>query len=125
MWRIIMSAPGEVYRGSGTNAPNVSFDEAVSPHGPEELPKVAMERVLVIDLSDLLCGPAGNRSDLRRIGDKWVGKCPLPDCASKLRSFAVWPASDSWQCFSCRRGGNVTDLARLAGDDLVTKARGW
>jgi hypothetical protein len=84
-----------------------------------------MERVLVIDLADLLCGPAGNRSGLRRIGDRWVGKCPLPDCVSKLRSFAVWPSTDSWHCFCCRRGGNVTDLARLAGNDLVAKARGW
>ena len=121
-----MFTPGEVYPGSGTNAPNVSFDdEAVTSHGPEGLPKVAKGRMLVIDLADLLCGPAGNRSELRRIGDKWVGKCPLPGCASKLRSFAVWPSTDSWHCFCCRRGGNVTDLARLAGNDLVAKARGW
>jgi len=68
-----------------------------------------------LDLADLLCGPAGNRSGLRRIGDKWVGKCPLPDCAAKLPSFAVWPGNDSWRCFCCMRGGNVADLARLAG----------
>jgi hypothetical protein len=86
---------------------------------------VAEETAATLALADLLCGPAGNRSGLRRIGDRWVGMCPLPDCASKLRSFAVWPALDSWQCFCCRRGGNVTDLARLAGNDLVAKARGW
>jgi hypothetical protein len=86
---------------------------------------VAEETASTIVLADLLCGPAGNRSGLRRIGDKWVGMCPLPDCASKLRSFAVWPGTDSWQCFCCRRGGNVTDLARLVGHELVAKARGW
>ena len=121
-----MFTPGEVYPGSGTNAPNVSFDdEAVTSHGLEGLPKVAKGRMLVIDLADLLCGPAGNRSGLRRIGDRWVGMCPLPDCASKLRSFAVWPATDSWHCFCCLRGGSVTDLARHAGHELVARARGW
>ena len=119
-----MSTPGEVYPGSGTNAPNVSFDEAVSPHKPKGLPEASKGRVLVIDLADLLCGPAGNRSGLRRIDDRWVGICPLPDCASKLSSFAVWPDTDAWRCFNCMRGGGATDLARLAGPALVAKARG-
>jgi len=80
--------------------------------------------VPTLDLADLLCGPAGNRSGLRRIGDKWVGMCPLPDCAADLPLFAVWPGNNSWHCFCCRRGGNTTDLARLAGYALVSKARG-
>ena len=29
----------------------------------------------VIDVADLLCGPAGNRSGWRRIGDRWVARC--------------------------------------------------
>jgi hypothetical protein len=120
-----MFTPGEVYPGSGTNAPNVSFDnEAVTTHGLEGLPEVAKERMLVIDLADLLCGPAGHRSGLRRIDDRWVGKCPLPDCASKLSSFVVWPDTDAWRCFNCMRGGGATALARLAGHALVAKARG-
>jgi hypothetical protein len=107
-------------------------DHNQSPYRPERrgisrktVIEAAKEAVPVIDLADLLCGPAGNRMGLRRIGDKWVGMCPLPGCASKLRSFAVWPATDSWHCFCCRRGGNATDLARLAGHELVAKARGW
>jgi hypothetical protein len=75
--------------------------------------------VSTIDLADLLCGPAGNRSGLHRIGDKWVGRCPLPDCAAKLPSFVVWPDNDSWHCFCCARGGTATDLARLAENALV------
>ena len=62
---------------------------------------VAEGAASTLDLADLLCGPAGNRSGLHPIGVKWAGKCPLPDCASKLRSFAVWPATDSWHCFCC------------------------
>jgi hypothetical protein len=121
-----MFTPGEVYPGSKINTPSISSDdEAVTIHKPKVLPKAHKGWVLVVDLADLLCGPAGNRSGLRRIGDKWVGKCPLPGCASELRSFAVWPATDSWYCFCCRRGGNVTDLARLAGHELVARARGW
>ena len=66
-----MFTPREVYAGSGTNTPSVSFDdEALTPHGLKELPKDAKGQVLVIDLADLLCGPAGNRSGLRRIGDR-------------------------------------------------------
>jgi hypothetical protein len=85
---------------------------------------IAEETVSTLDLADLLCGPAGNRSGLRRIGDRWVGICPLPHCTSKLRSFAVWPGTDSWHCFCCLRGGSVTDLAQFAGNELVAKARG-
>jgi hypothetical protein len=85
---------------------------------------VAEELASTLDLADLLCGPAGNRSGLRRIGDKRVGICPLPDCASKLSSFVVWPDTDAWRCFNCMRGGGATDLARLAGPALVAKTRG-
>ena len=87
--------------------------------------RVAEETASTLDLADLLCGPAGNRSGLRRIGDRWVGICPLPDCASRLPSFAVWPATDSWRWLGCVRGGGVTDLARLAGNELVAKVREW
>jgi hypothetical protein len=120
-----MFTPGKVYPGSGTNAPSISFDdEAVTIHKPKDLSKAPKGRGLVIDLADLLCGPAGNRSGLRRIDDRWVGMCPLPDCASRLPSFAVWPGPDSWHCFNGMRGGGATDLARLAGYALVSKARG-
>jgi hypothetical protein len=80
--------------------------------------------VPLIDLADLLCGPVGNRSGLRRIGDKWVGMCPIPDCSAMLRSFAVWPGTDTWGCYACLRDGGVADLERLAGDELMAKARG-
>jgi hypothetical protein len=115
-----MFTPREEYPDRRTNAPGVSFDDKdVTPHRLKDLPMVGHGRVPVIDLGDLLCGPAGNRSGLRRIGDKWVGRCPLPDCTAKLFSFAIWPCSDSWHCFSCLRSGGVTDLARLAGHALV------
>jgi hypothetical protein len=106
-------------------------DRDPSPYRPERrgvsrktVIEAAKDAVPVIDLADLLCGPAGNRSGLRRIGDKRVGMCPLPDCASKVPSFAVWPGTDTWRCYACLRDGGVADLERLAGDELVAKARG-
>jgi hypothetical protein len=97
-------------------------DRGPSPYRPERRGGCLKT---VIDLADLLCGPAGNRSELSRISDKWVGRCPLPDCSAGLPSFVVWPGTDTWRCYACLQGGGVTDLARLAGDEVVAKARGW
>ncbi len=69
--------------------------------------------VRVIDEADLLCGPAGQRTGLRRVGDRWVGLCPLPDHDEKTPSFTVYP-DDHWWCFGCDRGGDVLDLHQLA-----------
>jgi hypothetical protein len=113
----------EAYYGPDDN-PSHDRPECRGTRG-KNLIEYAYERVPTIDLADLLCGPAGHHSGLRRIGDKWVGSCPLPDCAPRLSSFAVWPGTHSWHCFNCMRGGGATELARLAGDATVAKARGW
>jgi len=70
----------------------------------------AKAAVPVLDLADLLCGPGG----LRRRGDEWVGRCPVPDHQDKTPSFTVNPAKGLWHCFGCVRGGDVVELARLA-----------
>jgi hypothetical protein len=70
----------------------------------------AREAVPVIDLADRLCGAGG----LRRIGEKWVGRCPLPDHEDRSPSFTVYPGDGGWWCFGCLRGGDVVELARLA-----------
>jgi hypothetical protein len=74
------------------------------------------ERVPVIDVADLLCGPAGNRSGWRRVGDLWVARCPLPEheCPWSF-SFAVSKDENCWYCCECRVGGDVLDLYALAG----------
>jgi hypothetical protein len=68
----------------------------------------AKEAVSVIDLADRLAGPGG----MRKIGEKWVGRCPLPDHEDRTPSFTVYPGR--WHCYGCGRGGDVVDLARLA-----------
>ncbi len=70
----------------------------------------AKHLVPIIDLADLLCGPVQRR----RVGDKWVGRCPLPDHADRSPSFTVYPQTNSWFCFGCLRGGDVVELARHA-----------
>jgi hypothetical protein len=70
----------------------------------------ANAKVSTIDLADLLCGPGG----LRRVGEQWVGLCPLPDHADKTPSFTIYPATNSWWCFGCLRGGDAVELSRLA-----------
>ena len=79
------------------------------------------DAVPVIDEADLLCGPAGTGTGLRRVGERWVGKCPLPDHVGKgedgrerTPSFAVKPSENRWRCFGCNRGGDVLDLHQLA-----------
>jgi DNA primase len=70
----------------------------------------AKERVPVMDLAERLCGPGG----LRKVGDRWVGRCPLPDHEDRSPSFTVYPETNSCFCFGCGRGGDVVDLARFA-----------
>jgi hypothetical protein len=67
-------------------------------------------KVPIIDLADLLCGPG----QMRRVGQRWVARCPFPDHLDKTPSFCVWPAEGRAWCFGCSRGGDVVDLASLA-----------
>src|SRR5829696_6755504 len=70
----------------------------------------AKEAVSVLDLAERLVGP----DQLRRVGDRYVASCPLPDHDDKTPSFTVYPASEGWWCFGCNRGGDVVRLATLA-----------
>ncbi len=70
----------------------------------------AKAAVPTVDLADRLCGP--NR--LRRIGEKWTARCPLPDHDEKTPSFTVYPGDRGWWCYGCQRGGDVVDLAQAA-----------
>jgi DNA primase len=73
----------------------------------------AKAKVPVIDLADLLCGPA---EKMRRVGEEWMACCPLNDHEDKTPSFAVNPEKNVWFCHGCLRGGDVVELARFAWD---------
>jgi DNA primase len=75
--------------------------------------EAAKEAVPTIDLADRLCGPGG----LQKVGDRWVGRCPLPGHKDRSPSFTVNPEKNLWYCFgACQRGGDVIELARCAWD---------
>jgi hypothetical protein len=69
------------------------------------------KKIPTIDLADRLCGPG----QLRKVGERWVARCPLPGHEDRTPSFTVYPESNSWFCFgACLRGGDVVDLAAAA-----------
>jgi hypothetical protein len=70
----------------------------------------AKAKVSTLDLADLLCGPGR----LRRVGERWVARCPLPGHEDRSPSFTVYPETDSFFCFGCLEGGDVIELARHA-----------
>jgi DNA primase len=73
----------------------------------------AKVRVETVALAELLCGPGSGR--LRRVGDRWTARCPLPDHEDRTPSFTVYTETNSWYCFgACQRGGDVVDLAAAA-----------
>lgn len=52
---------------------------------------------------------------LRQVGDKFMGKCPLPGHDDSSASFYVYPKTKSFWCFGCQRGGDVIDFAKHHG----------
>jgi hypothetical protein len=93
-----------VHQAEATRAPRyrgVSYTRPID---------AAKEAVLVIDLADRLAGPG----KMRRVGKTWATNCLLPNHEDRTPSFVVYPETNSWYCFSCLRGGDVVELARLA-----------
>jgi DNA primase len=73
--------------------------------------EAAKEAVTVIDLADRLRGPGG----WRKVGNRWVCRCPLPGHDERTASFTVFLETNSWYCFgACQQGGDVVDLAAAA-----------
>jgi DNA primase len=53
-----------------------------------------------VDVVDLI----GTRTDLRRVGSRWVGLCPFHD--ERTPSFSVEPSKGVYHCFGCGVGGD-------------------
>ena len=64
-----------------------------------------------VSLVDVAC----RYTELRQVGQRYVGKCPLPDHDDRAPSFYVYPNGRFW-CFGCSRGGDVIDLEFDCGD---------
>ncbi len=78
--------------------------------GRRSVIEAAKDAVPTIDLADRLCGPG----QMRRVGEKWTSRCPLPGHDEKTPSFVVYPGDRGFWCYGCQRGGDVVDLARIA-----------
>src|SRR5215207_372348 len=96
----------EYHNPNPTNTPNTRRYRGISYTSPIN---AAKEAVPVIDLADLLLGPGG----LRKVGQEWAGRCPLPDHEDRSPSFTVNPQKNVWWCHGCLRGGDVVKLAQL------------
>jgi DNA primase len=93
-----------VHQAEATRAPRYRGVSYTSPID------AAKEAVLVIDLANRLASPG----KMHRLGKTWATNCVLPNHEDRSPSFVVYPETNSWYCFSCLRGGDVVELARLA-----------
>lgn len=71
---------------------------------PSIMPDVIRQVKERLDVVDFL----GGHTELRKDGRTWKGLCPLH--SETHPSFTVYPASQSWYCFGCQRGGDVIDF---------------
>ncbi len=79
------------------------------PIGQRKPIDAAKEAVSILELAERLC-PEG----LRRVGQPFEARCPLPDHDDKSPSFYIYPQTQSFWCFGCQRGGDVVNLAAFA-----------
>jgi CHC2 zinc finger len=108
-----MDRANQVYPAEQGKAPSNSTPTRPERRGVSRKTVIdaAKEAVPTMDLADLLCGPG----KMRRVGDRWVARCPLPGHEDKTPSFTVYTETNSWFCFgACLRGGDVVDLAAAA-----------
>ncbi|HLB04965.1 MAG TPA: CHC2 zinc finger domain-containing protein, partial [Gaiellaceae bacterium] len=58
------------------------------------------------------------RTQLRRVGARWVGRCPFHE--ERTPSFSVNPERKLYHCFGCGRGGDlITFVRETEGLDFV------
>src|ERR671914_486771 len=57
-----------------------------------------------------MVGLVGARTDLRRVGSRWVGLCPFHD--ERTPSFSVDAEEKLFHCFGCGKGGDAIAFVR-------------
>jgi len=51
---------------------------------------------------------------LRKSGNRYTSLCPFPDHDDrKTKSFTVYPETQSFHCFGCRRGGDIYEFIQV------------
>jgi DNA primase len=46
-------------------------------------------------------------TELKRAGDRLMGRCPFPDHSEKTGSFSVTESKQLYHCFGCKKSGNI------------------
>ncbi len=71
----------------------------------------------VVDAADMV-EVVSARTQLRRVGARWVGRCPFHE--ERTPSFSVNPERKLYHCFGCGRGGDlITFVRETEGLDFV------
>jgi len=55
---------------------------------------------------------------VKAIGNVYRMYCPYPDHHETKPSFTLYPKTNSFMCFGCRRGGSILKLMKLFGDPI-------
>lgn len=72
--------------------------------------------------ADLLA-VVGGRTQLRRSGSRWIGRCPFHE--ERTPSFSVSPEKGFYYCFGCQRGGDLISFVRETESVDFTGAVEW
>ena len=87
----------------------------VYPHGADGRPHNTRDPYQAAREAVPLQVVASRYTELRKIGDKYVGDCPLPGHPDDGCCFSCNP-DGRWRCSECGQDGDVIDLAYHCGD---------
>lgn len=95
-------------------------DEYCAASEAEEAARVALPEKKGIDFKEIkeridIVDHISQYTRLKKVGNKFSAKCPLPGHDDSSASFFVYPETKSFWCFGCQRGGDVIDFARIHG----------
>ena len=82
--------------------------------------KSSLERVVAAaDMVEI----ASARTQLRRVGARWTGRCPFHE--ERTPSFSVNPAEKLFYCFGCGKGGDLITFVRESEGLDFAEAVAW
>ena len=67
------------------------------------------ETLVAVDTADMV-EVVGARTQLRRVGSRWTGRCPFHE--ERTPSFSVNPVEKLFYCFGCGKGGDLITFVR-------------
>jgi hypothetical protein len=82
---------------------NISRDQ----NSKKQITQEAIQEALRVPIEDI----ASQHTKLRKSGKNLVGLCPLHN--EKHPSFYIYPETNSFFCYGCKKGGNVINFVKL------------